>query len=283
MSYAALQGTGHADMIQANDSSWWLVHLAFRPAVDGIHFIGRETCLTPMRWENDWPVVNDSGQAVITNTIVPKNYRTASVKPFAAPVVTNFDTPLGAEWVYLRNPDSTNYNMSFRKGWLALQGTAYHLNDIASPSCILRRQQHFNFSASITIDFKANAANEEAGITLLMDNRFHYDFYITKTGKNRSLQLRYTLDSLEQVYKTIHLPEGNVTLVVKGDKRNYRFYDQLPYGKLVFVATLNTRFLGTEVSGGYNGVMIGLYATGKGSMCTTPAYFDTFTYMPTVL
>ncbi len=280
MSYASLQGTGHADMIQANDSSWWLVHLAFRPAIDGIHFIGRETCLTPMRWHNDWPIVNDSGQAVILNKTIPSNYKPSTIKPFSTTVNTNFDTSFSMEWVYLRNPDSSNYDIHLRKGWLALRGNAFHLNDIANPTCILRRQQHFNFTATTTIDFSPNTSNEEAGMTLLMDNRFHYDFYVTQSGQNTVLELRYTLDSLEHVYKSIPLPKGNVTLIVKGDKRNYQFYYQLPYGKLVFVGTLNTRFLGTEVSGGYNGVMIGLYATGKGISATAPAFFDEFTYVP---
>ena len=36
-----IQGTGHADLVQANDSSWWMVCLAFRPQSGLHHLLGR--------------------------------------------------------------------------------------------------------------------------------------------------------------------------------------------------------------------------------------------------
>lgn len=113
----------------------------------------------------------------------------------------------------------------------------------------------------------------------MMDNRFHYDFYIATNGKQRVLNLRYALDSLNQLYKQMILPQGNITLQVTGDKRNYTF-SYKHNGVATKVGTLNTRFLGTEVSGGYNGVVIGLYATGNGKPSTANAYVDWFEYKP---
>ncbi len=280
MAYNNIQGTGHADLVQAPDSSWWMVHLAFRPAVDGIHFIGRETCLTPVEWkQNEWPVVNKTGQTDVIIKQLPPNYQTEIPLPFTTTVTTNFDEPLSYEWLYLRNPDSSNYSFTERKGWLSLKGSAFSLYDWESPTFIARRQQHFNFSASTLIDFNPAKPNEEAGLTVMMDNRFHYDFYIATNGKQRTLNLRYTLDSLNQLYKQIILPQGNITLQVTGDKRNYTF--SYKHNSVVTkVGTLNTRFLGTEVSGGYNGVVIGLYATGNGKPSTANAYLDWFEYQP---
>jgi len=280
MAYNNIQGTGHADLIQALDGSWWMVHLAFRPAVDGIHFIGRETCLTPVEWKtNEWPVVNKVGQTDEIIRQLPPFYQHQLSLPFTQNVTTSFDEPIGLEWLYLRNPDSSNYSLTKRKGWLSLQGSPNSLYDWASPTFIARRQQHFNFSAATVIYFNPTKSNEEAGLTVMMDNRFHYDFYITTTGKQRTLNLRYTLDSLNQLYKQIPLPQGNIELQVKGDKRNYTF-SYKHNNNITNVGTLNTRFLGTEVSGGYNGVVIGMYATGNGTKSTTPAYFDWFEYSP---
>ena len=281
MAYSQLQGTGHADMIQATDGSWWMVHLGFRPAVDGIHFIGRETCLTPVEWPSgEWPTVNGNGQSDIVIKKTPPNYQTEIPQPFNASVLTEFDKPLGFEWLHLRNPDSANYSLTDRKGYLCLKGSEYSLYDWESPTMIARRQQHFDFAASTKIDFNPNKANEEAGITMMMDNRFHYDFYInTKEGK-RQLNLRYTLDSLNQVMKQIPLTNGDVELMVKGDKKIYTFFYKQANGAMVEVGKINTRFLGTEVSGGYNGVILGLYATGNGQKSTTNAYFDWFKYEP---
>ncbi|MDQ6420186.1 hypothetical protein RB620_12135 [Paenibacillus sp. LHD-117] len=37
-------------------------------------------------------------------------------------------------------------------------------------------------------------------------------------------------------------------------------------------------YLSTEVVGGFTGVYIGMYATGNGTTCRAPAYFDYFEY-----
>ena len=107
MSYSNIQGTGHADLVQALDSSWWMVHLAFRPAIDGIHFIGRETCLTPVEWkQGEWPIVNKSGQTTEMIDMQPYNYQSELHLPFTLAQKDDVEKPLGFEWIYLRNPDS---------------------------------------------------------------------------------------------------------------------------------------------------------------------------------
>jgi alpha-N-arabinofuranosidase len=281
MSYSPLQGTGHADMVQATDGSWWMVHLAFRPAVDQIHFIGRETCLTPVEWKaGEWPVVNGNGQSDIVINKTPPNYQTQVPQPFNSEVITNFDQPLGYEWIHIRNPDSANYSLTERKGYLRLKGSSYNLYDLESPTLVARRQQHFDFSANTLLDFNPLKANEEAGLTMMMDNRFHYDFYINSVNGKRFINLRYTLDALNQILQQLPLPDGEIELMVKGDKKLYTFSYQQKDGKMIEVGKINTRFLGTEVSGGYNGVIIGLYATGNGKSSTANADFDWFKYNP---
>ena len=281
MSYSQLQGTGHADMIQATDGSWWMVHLGFRPAVDGIHFIGRETCLTPVEWPTgDWPTVNGNGQSDIIITKTPPNYQAEIPQPFNTTVQTDFDKPLGFEWIHIRNPDSANYSLTDRPGYMRLKGSEYNLYDLESPTILARRQQHFDFAASTKVDFNPKKVNEEAGLTMMMDNRFHYDCFIsTKDGK-RQINLRYSLESLNQIVRQISIEDGEVELMVKGDKKMYTFFYKQTNGMAIEIGKINTRFLGTEVSGGYNGVIIGLYATGNGKKSTTNADFDWFKYEP---
>ena len=114
----------------------------------------------------------------------------------------------------------------------------------------------------------------------MMDNRFHYDFYISNENDKRALHLRYTLDSLKQIYKQIPLKDGIVELMIQGDKKMYSFFYKQSDGLVHPVGILNTRFLGTEVSGGYNGVVIGLYATGNGKRAAQKSYFNGFEYTP---
>lgn len=54
-----IQGTGHGDLVQAADGSWWMVFLAYRNFGGSYHHLGRETYLAPVEWkEGEWPVVN---------------------------------------------------------------------------------------------------------------------------------------------------------------------------------------------------------------------------------
>ena len=281
MSYSNIQGTGHADMVQATDSSWWMVHLAFRPAVDGIHFIGRETCLTPVEWKKgEWPVVNGNGQTEEFINQSPPNLQSAPAT-YNLPYKNEFDSPsLGFDWVYLRNPDSTNYSLSERKGFLRLKGNRFSLNDLESPTWVARRQQHFNFTERVKLDFNPQNPNEEAGITLLMTNLFHYDFFIKKAGTKRVLAARYVLDSLSHIEKEVAVEDGPIELIIKGDKKLYTLIYKHKNGSEETIAHFNTRFLGTEVTGGYNGVLIGLYATGNGKASKAFADFDWVAYTP---
>ena len=57
-----IQGTGHADLVEGTDGSWWMVCLAYRIMPGTHHTLGRETYLAPVRWDKDaWPVVNSNG------------------------------------------------------------------------------------------------------------------------------------------------------------------------------------------------------------------------------
>ena len=58
-----IQATGHADLVQAPDGSWWAVFLAYRQTHQYFHHLGRETFLAPVVWdEAGWPVVGNEGR-----------------------------------------------------------------------------------------------------------------------------------------------------------------------------------------------------------------------------
>ncbi|WP_343241823.1 family 43 glycosylhydrolase [Streptomyces sp. SID13588] len=56
-----IQNTGHADLVQGPDGSWWMLLLAVRPGggTPGWHVLGRETFLAPLEWVDGWPVVGE--------------------------------------------------------------------------------------------------------------------------------------------------------------------------------------------------------------------------------
>ena len=53
-----IQNTGHGDLVEAADGSWWMVLLGVRPkgVSPGFHVLGRETFLAPVQWRDGWPV-----------------------------------------------------------------------------------------------------------------------------------------------------------------------------------------------------------------------------------
>ncbi len=55
----SIQSTGHADLVQAPDGTWWMVLLGTRPKgwFPQFHVLGRETFLTPVEWVDGWPRV----------------------------------------------------------------------------------------------------------------------------------------------------------------------------------------------------------------------------------
>lgn len=51
--------TGHGDLFQDHQGSWWMVHLSIRTARRTMSHLGRETFLTPVFWQDDWPCVSN--------------------------------------------------------------------------------------------------------------------------------------------------------------------------------------------------------------------------------
>jgi len=275
--YEPIHGTGHADLVQAADGSWWMVHLAFRKTVGDIHTLGRETCLAPVEWRDAWPVVNQTGTSsaiMAAKTLTPHPWPHIRERD-------DFDSmELGLEWIHLRNPVAENYSLAERKGCLRLRGSETNLCELASPTFVGRRQQHFEFTATAILEFDPPNPNEEAGLTLLMTNEHHYDFFVTRQGGGRVLVVKYNLELIQQTAAVVPLLPGAVQLRITGTKELYRFAYSHGDSEFREIAKVNTRYLGTEVTGGYNGVVIGLYATGNGTPCAPPADFDWFDYQP---
>ncbi|MFD3606351.1 family 43 glycosylhydrolase, partial [Streptomyces sp. NPDC058656] len=61
-----VQNTGHADLVELPSGEWAAVHLGVRPrgTTPGFHVNGRETFLTAVRWEDDWPVFDEGHHKV---------------------------------------------------------------------------------------------------------------------------------------------------------------------------------------------------------------------------
>ncbi len=267
-----IQGTGHADLVQAPDGTWWMVCLAFRPQSGNHHLLGRETYLAPVRWdENAWPVVNGNG-TISLQMSVP----TLLLHPFSEqPSRTDFKKQhLGHEWVYLRNPHMENYTRNING--LRLKATPVTLNDAkGSPTFIARRQEHIDFVATTFFSLREASERDEAGLSVYMSETSHYDLYVKQLPEEKqAVALRYRLGELIHNEKEIIISKEKVRLRVKGSREVYTFEYSEDGKNFHEIGKMNTRYISTETAGGFTGIMLGLYASSDSKSGISGAYAD---------
>lgn len=246
--------TGHADLVQTPGGDWWAVLLATRPEGN----LGRETFLTPVGWQDDWPVFRGV-ELVEDRPAVPEHLWAAE------PRCDTFDQPeLGSHWNVLRTPRE--------RFWKS--GSGLRLRLLPEPptgrgptSLIARRQQHAHFAAFTAVDFAPVSPNECAGLVLL-------------NGQNQ-IRLEISLHTIsliraEELVAAVPMPEGRLTLSVEARDQSCRF-------------RVNGREIGPAVDGSllrhdsaksFTGAYLGLYATSNGLPSNSTAYFRYFEYAP---
>ncbi|MBB6694098.1 glycoside hydrolase family 43 protein [Cohnella xylanilytica] len=274
-----IQATGHADLVQAPDGRWWAVLLGIRPVgYPRRHHLGRETMLAPVAWtEEGWPVVGTEGRIEVDNddgTLPPG-------QPEPRLERDSFDGPsLAPEWNFYRNPAPGSWSLSERSGWLTLYGQACSLNDYGSPAFVGRRQQHFDCEVETRMRFVPEAEGEEAGLTVFMNEGFHYEIAKTRREGKPLLLFRRRIGSLAKTEAEIGFEEPEVVLGVEAKDVGYSFYYRGSDGEKRTIGSGESAMLATETAGGFTGVYFALYATGNGRACAAPARFDYFQYVP---
>lgn len=275
-----LQATGHADLVQDHTGNWWMVCLAIRPNLQYFpaHHLGRETILVPVAWNADgWLVVNGGQPAELENPIDPLPVHrwpdTLTRDDFATP-------SLNLYWNFIRTPEVPFWSTTERPGWLRLIGQPATLNEIANPAFVGRRQQYFASTIQALIDFDPQREGEEAGLTLFQNEDHHYEIGIRREMDERVIFVRQRIGSLEAIVARAVLPAGTVILTIETTLSEYTFGYQLADGIFNVLTTGRTRYLTSEIAGGFTGVFVGMYATGHGAVSTTPADFDWFEIQP---
>jgi len=266
-----IQNTGHADLVEAPDGSWWMVLLGTRPRgmTPAFYVLGRETFLAPVEWVDGWPVV---GELTLEMEREPPG---GDARPVDEPVRVDFDEPtLHPRWVSIRVPLEDNASLNARPGWLTLHGGP-ELED-AEPIFLGRRQQHLRCRVRACVDPGTARA---AGMTMWMDHRSHYDVAVA----DGRVIVRARIGPLVQEVASSAAPRGDdgIVLAVHVDDDEtgqdpdivtLGFHDER--GTFIPLASLPGRYLSTEVAAGFTGRVIGMFAVGG------TAAFDWFDYEP---
>ena len=274
-----IHSTGHADLFEDHQGNWWSVFLGIRTASHGFHNLGRETNLAPVEWNSaGWPVVN-GGQIVRLQMNVDRDFPST---PPPAPIVRDdfAKNRLDFQWIHLRNLPATDFSLAKRTSCLSLHCTRDSLDDLGAPAFAGRRQQHFAMQATTRIEFEPNAENEEAGLTVLIDHRHHAELVVSQRNGKKVAFLRRRVGDLVDKTTPRELPAGPVTLRVISDRENYHFSHSLADDGLHSIGAHEVRYVSTAVAGGYTGVVLGMFASARGTESASWAHFDWFDYEP---
>jgi len=286
MQGSEIQGLGHADLVQAPDSTWWMICLGYRTSGYLLHVMGRETMLAPVRWDkNAWPVVNGNGTIQ-----VDMDCQTLPQVPMPAdPIREEFNfvkrhvpadsyasLGLAMGWHSIGNPDLSRYSLTERKGWLRLKPTTTTLDKATSPTFVARRQTEKRFTSTTLLDASHMSEGMQAGITAYAAPLNHYDVLVEKKDGHLVVRSNIRLGELAHSSKEMTLKGNKAYLRISSDGAYYYMQASADDKMFETLAKMDFRYLSTEVIGGFTGVMLGVFAQGESP--NGFADFDWFEY-----
>lgn len=272
---------GHGDLVETQNGEWYMVVLASRPYGGYYRNLGRETFLVPVEWENGWPLIN-RGIGLVESTVKVPNLPFTPVDPL--PEKEDFDEDkLPLRFMYLRNPDLSNYSLKDKKGYLRMKLAPEKLTEPVSPSFVCIRQTGMSFIFEAKMEFDPISEAEEAGIVILQSERFHYRFVKVLKNDTKMLCLIRCKEGKEEVLAEVKAEDmdgiGHIILQITADFQDLTFsygYDQKEYHTLI--SNVDARMLSTDVAGGFVGNTLGLYCSSNGMDSKNYADYDWIYY-----
>lgn len=245
-----LQAAGHGDLIQDAYGQWWLVHLAFRQMDKWMpfHVMGRETCLVPVDWEEHWPKIGDGTSSLRYD--LPER-QSALEKQLIHEERKLEDLIARKDFLYLRHKEDDVIRIT--KEMISMRGLPYTLSDEENTACFLGIRQEEPEQSFV---FSVKSQAEEAGVSVYMDAKHHYDFYI---DKNKVLHLRYKIGPAETIKSFDALSvSDHYRLKIQALHSEYAFYVYIDE-EFILLDKVDARYLSSEVSGGFTGVLFSMY------------------------
>lgn len=276
-----IQYLGHADLIEGPDGEWWAVFLGVRLGEHGYGVLGRETFLAPVSWTEDgWPMIDNNEGTVGLEMTVP---RSSTVQPVPADYDGRYefeDGELPYALVFLRNPAEGSWSLEERPGRLALRGQSDTLNDIGQVTFVGRRQQQVDAEWSTLLELGGLTDGDEAGLCARMNEKAHYEIGLVRKEGQIVIAAYLTVSGQTKLVAEVPAPADSVFLKIIADPAEYSLCYSLDGEKWTKLAAGAAYALSPQAIEGNNftGVIIGMYATGRGKQSEAMAYFDWFDY-----
>ena len=116
------------------------------------------------------------------------------------------------------------------------------------------RQRDFEFELKVNVSVDGG----EAGVTVYSCENEHYEAAVRKNGDSYEAVLKLNIGGIKHIQTVAELKEGKAEISISA---NNFFYEFKVNG--VSLGGGQTKYLSSEVSGGFTGVMLGLYAVGE--------------------
>ncbi|MFI9005698.1 family 43 glycosylhydrolase [Actinosynnema sp. NPDC053489] len=181
----ALPGSGRVDLVGTPEGDWRLV-------LPGAGRPGQEAVLSPVRWEEGWPVVG--GGSATTGHPPPQ------------PAREDFDgSTLAPCWITPRERPDDSWSLTERPGWLTLRATGDTLD---RPGCTFLGKRLRHADSRVSVRLEPGAAR--AGVSIRCDEAHHYDFEVV-AGR---VDVVARIGPVRQVVASRAVDPGPVTLTV---------------------------------------------------------------------
>ncbi|ABW14048.1 glycoside hydrolase family 43 [Parafrankia sp. EAN1pec] len=253
-----VQSTGHADFVELPGGEWAMVHLGVRPrgTFPKFHVNGRETFLTGITWADGWPiVVEDRFTVPVRDNSFVDEFRTPTLHP---------------RWVS-PGTDPRTFTRHRPGGVVLAAGRAPDAGEARRLLAVRAQDPQWQVTAVIP--------DGDACLTVRMDDAH----WVAVERRGEMLAARMVLGPLDQTLATAAgIGPGDalaVRAVTHAEAASFRAGpDQLELGHLTdgefrLLATVDGRYLSTEVAGGFTGRVVGVEAIG------TDATLSRFEYL----
>jgi beta-xylosidase len=294
---APIQQTGHADIFQRPDGSWYTVFLAVRPQLpqnlNGTYQLGRETFLSPVTWSQDgWPLANHGKLITLDmeDSSLPSNSNASHDlhEDFSG-------SSLQLGWEFRGTP--------FKPWWrvennsLSLRGTVATLDALDGMALVLRKQDALFYTFSVDMTFDPTMETQEAGIVTWVNDHYHDTVSVVQCQDGSNSTCLKTLvtvgvrngdddgNTTTTYYPLPSQASGNgtrsagamtVRLSIRTTPETYQLGYSLPQDNTTTWLTAYTAaWMAPHYEGriSWQGARMGMYATGNGIVMLNEAVF----------
>lgn len=257
---------GHADLVVGPDGKYYGVFLGVRPNKKGLVCTGRETFILPVEWSGEFPIFENGLIPMEPKIKMPQGIQNMTGNEGYFPngnfvFTDNFTNSLDFRWIGMRVPREEFATIA--KNGLSIKPLNSTLKDVAPVSSLFHRQQHNNFTATTTMNYKPKSENDMAGMTCYQSEKFHYLFGVTKSSDNYVLVLERVEKGKSEILDFVAIDINNpIQLQVEANGDDFKFnYSENGSAFKTLGGVVSGDILSTNIAGGFTGNLIGLYAT----------------------